>query len=804
MRKLTFILTAALFPMTMSAQLVINEVMQSNIDCIITDEKNDTPDSWVELYNVGTASVDLSAYSIGLTDKIADAYRLPAKSIPAKGYVIVYCDKDSTGLHTPFRLESGKGGSIYLFNGSAVADSYVEMKKQPAPNIAYGRETDGGSKLGYMLKPTPNAANEGGVVSNKNILGEPVFTEKGCVLTSGTRKVVHISLPEGSPEGTVIRYTTDGTEPTASSTLLSETGSLVIRATTTVRAKLFCDGYLSPRSTTQSYIFHNRAVTVPVVSIVTDRKYFYDNKIGIYVDGNYNAEAKNYSYDWRRPINIEYFTTNDADAVINQLCETRIQGGQSRGSLLKSLAVYANKRFGEKRFTYEFFPTEKPGITEFKSFILRNSGNDFDYLYYRDAAIQHNAAMNCDVDWQAWQPAAIYFNGEYLGLLNVRERSNEDNIYSNYDGLEDIDMIENWVELKTGTMTDYNKFKDFYTASANVDNTNMDKYAEMMDIDEYLNVMAINIFHNNLDFPGNNIVMWKPQAEGGKWRLIMKDTDFGLGLYGRDYKYKYLDWLYNHDFDTNNQWANEYEHTRLFRRLMTDQRFKDRFIDRMTIFMGSFLNGDGLAQVIDSMNSVMITEYGYHRNKHYPNNPWWPNQTQEYNDAKKWAKNRTTFMWTYLKDYFQISGNTQKLNVNQGVGNEINDFRFTLNDTWLKSGTYSGNFWTGREVRIKAESKDGASEIKKWTVKVTANGSTTTNTYEGSTCAFTYPTNATVVSVTPFIEATGIQAAEIDSNSAANANNGIYTLDGKKVAAPTNTGIYIVKAGNSVKKIVKK
>ena len=41
------------------AQLVINELMQSNIDCVMDDLK-DYPDSWVELYNSGTTSIRLN------------------------------------------------------------------------------------------------------------------------------------------------------------------------------------------------------------------------------------------------------------------------------------------------------------------------------------------------------------------------------------------------------------------------------------------------------------------------------------------------------------------------------------------------------------------------------------------------------------------------------------------------------------------------------------------------------------------------------------------------------------------------
>lgn len=772
------------------------------MDCIITDDQNDTPDSWVELYNSGNTSLNIGSYKLGLTENPEEAFVLPWKTVQAKGRVLIYCDKGNKGVHANFRLESGKDGSVYLFNPAGeVLDSYVKMKKQPAPNISYGREQDGGSNLGYMLKPTPNAANGGGVVSNKMILGEPVFSAKGNVFTEGKSIRLQLSLPEGAPEGTVIRYTTDGSEPTASSAKYSGSG-LLIGTSQVVRAKLFCDGYLSPRSTTHSYLFHNRPMTIPVVSMATDRRFFYDDKIGIYVEGSYKSGEKNFNYEWRRPVNIEFFDASGADAAINQLCETRIQGGASRGNALKSLAVYAKKRFGEKRFTYEFFPTEKPGLTEFKSLILRNAGNDFDYVYFRDAAIQHNAAMNCDLDWQGWQPAAFYFNGKYLGMLNIRERSNEDNIYSNYNQLEDIDMIENWWDLKQGTWDKFNELKNFYTASANAENTNMDSYTDKMDIDEFINLMAVNTFQNNLDFPGNNIVMWRPRTDGGKWRWIMKDTDFGLGLYGRDYRYRYIDWLYNHDHDPSNAWANEYEHTRLFRRLMTDQRFKDRFIDRLTVFMGTFLNGNGLGEVIDSMYNVIKTEYPYHRRLI---NQWWPNHQEEVANAKKWAKNRTSFMWTYLGEYYKL--NTQRsIMVNRTNPASLQGFRLYLNDTFVKQGYYSSSFWAGREVRVSAESIDGEKMVSKWLVYFNVAGKETQYTYNGSSCSFIMPNDAAMVRVEPVVEANGIETVEtppFPTSQGALLPDGIYTLDGKKVPAPAKPGIYVMKKGNSIRKVVK-
>ena len=44
--------------------LVINEIMQSNVECIMDDIK-EFPDSWVELYNNSDQTVNLKDYKIG-------------------------------------------------------------------------------------------------------------------------------------------------------------------------------------------------------------------------------------------------------------------------------------------------------------------------------------------------------------------------------------------------------------------------------------------------------------------------------------------------------------------------------------------------------------------------------------------------------------------------------------------------------------------------------------------------------------------------------------------------------------------
>ena len=68
MNKIRNLLTIAVLTVVAAqtrAQLVINELMQSNIDCIM-DDLNEFPDSWVELYNAGAEPVNLGDYKIGL------------------------------------------------------------------------------------------------------------------------------------------------------------------------------------------------------------------------------------------------------------------------------------------------------------------------------------------------------------------------------------------------------------------------------------------------------------------------------------------------------------------------------------------------------------------------------------------------------------------------------------------------------------------------------------------------------------------------------------------------------------------
>ena len=784
----TNLLTATADDQT-TGKLVINELMQSNIDCIM-DDLHEFPDSWVELYNNSDEAIDLKDYQIG-TQKDS-AWPLPSQTVEAKGFITVYCDKEEDKLHTDFRLESGKGCVVYLFKGNEVVDSLPEaLKKMPAPNIAYGRKADGSNEWGYQLTPTPGAANCGEICDEKHILGEPIFSEHGRVMTTSKDFSLTLSLPKDAPEGTQIRYTTNGKEPTRDSELYTE--AISINDSYSIRAKLFCDGWLSPRSTVQSYIFLDRDMTIPVISITTNDDYL-NGKEGIF-----RVNSKANQVNWRRPINFELFDEPDKASVLNQICETRIMGGQSRDWARKSMAIYSNKRFGAKRLEYEFFPDQRPGVTNFKSIMLRNAGNDIDGLYMRDAIMQRSMAEHADLDWQAWRPAVVYINGEYHCMLNIRERSNDDNIFTNYNELEDIDMIEiaqenNKMvgEVKAGTSENYDKFVKFYSERGHT----LAEYAEWIDWKEYINLMAMNLYFNNQDFPGNNIVMWRPRTEDGKWRWISKDTDFGLGLYGKEVEFNTIKWLYdfNHTYDRDRKWANTKEATMLFRNLMEDPDFNREFIDRSLVYMGDFLNEKGVRAIWDPMYELVKDELLIHRDELNPPNPWswWgggnneKNIENEVNNVRNWLSKRTDYYRKCLCDYYKV-GTLASMTVNKDM-EDAAEGHILFNGVELSNGTFDGKFIVGRKITLEP-GEASTLNVTGW--EVTADG--TSNNYQGARLEFDMP-QCNKLAIKALFDTTGISIIPTSDTK----SQDVYDLNGRKVRSGSMSldglprGIYIV------------
>jgi hypothetical protein len=167
----------------------------------------------------------------------------------------------------------------------------------------------------------------------------------------------------------------------------------------------------------------------------------------------------------------------------------------------KAFKVKASKRFGYNKLNMDFFD-EKPYLRH-KGILLRTGGQDWKYGGIRDGFLQQ-MTNGLNLDHQAWSPVVAYINGRYWGYMFVRERHNSDFIYSNYGWDElDIDIIENnWREqVSDGDMVHYNLMKDYIMTADMTQDSSYQRVCSYIDIDSYLNYMAVEFFVANEDWP---------------------------------------------------------------------------------------------------------------------------------------------------------------------------------------------------------------------------------------------------------------------------------------------------------------
>jgi hypothetical protein len=144
--------------------LRVNEFMAAN-DTTIVDEFGDH-DDWIEIYNGGIASANLSQFY--LTDELndPDKWRLPTMTLPPAGFLLIWADDEPQEgpNHASFRLERS-GEEIGLFQRVGMVNVLVDSVffGYQADDVSRGRLPDGTGEWRSFTDPTPGVSNQGGV-----------------------------------------------------------------------------------------------------------------------------------------------------------------------------------------------------------------------------------------------------------------------------------------------------------------------------------------------------------------------------------------------------------------------------------------------------------------------------------------------------------------------------------------------------------------------------------------------------------------------------------------------------------------
>lgn len=181
-----------------NTDIIINEYMTSNTFTIY-DCEGDYGD-WVELYNTGSKTIDLTGY--GLTDNNESPFKYvfpEGTSIGADEYLLVFCDGkntvDSEGkCHTNFSL-STEDKVISLYTPVKTLSSTVTIVDMP-DNISCGR-AEGESEMKLFARPTPGKPNT------------TAFAELSAKLTPDINDGVLISETLSASRASKLKYKTD-------------------------------------------------------------------------------------------------------------------------------------------------------------------------------------------------------------------------------------------------------------------------------------------------------------------------------------------------------------------------------------------------------------------------------------------------------------------------------------------------------------------------------------------------------------------------------------------------------------------
>ena len=532
----------------------INEFMANNTRTL-ADQDGDYSD-WIEIYNSGAQAVNLEGWYLTDDPELLTKWRFPSVNLGANGYLVVFAsgkDRAVSGapLHTSFSLDAaGEYLALVTADGATIASEFAPVFPPQFRDISYGVGTNGNA---YFAQPTPGKANGTGYadyVADTKFDHDRGFYDAPLAVTITT-----------TTTGAVIRYTTNGTPPTATAGIVY-TAPISISGTTTLRAAGFKDGLLPSTVDTQTYLFlddvirqsptgqappgwptswgsnvrdygmdpdvvnkalysgeiKNDLKSIPSFSIVMKLDDLFNSSTGIYANARQDGAA------WERPCSVELIYPDGTKGFqIN--AGIRIRGGYSRSSdnPKHAFRLFFRADYGQPKLKYPLFGDK--GASSFDDIDLRtfqnyswSYGGDSRGVFIRDQ-FSRDSQLAMGQPGERGNYCHLYINGQYWGLYNTDERPEASYGETYFGGnKEDYDVVKVETDSYTIMATDgnmqawtrlYNLCKAGLTNDAayqkiqgnNPDGTPNPAYENLIDIDNLIDYMLVILYAGNLDAP---------------------------------------------------------------------------------------------------------------------------------------------------------------------------------------------------------------------------------------------------------------------------------------------------------------
>jgi hypothetical protein len=545
------------------AQPFISEFMASNTTAL-GDVDGDFSD-WIEIQNPAATAVRLDGWY--LTDSAANLtkWRIPNVSIPARGFRIIFASgKDRTNaaaqLHTSFSLAIG-GEYLALVqpDGTTVASEFSPQFPPQQDDVSYGSVQG----TNYFFSPaTPGASNAVGFIAK---LAPPAFSEQ-----RGLKSAPFSLVLSSDTAGAVVRYTTNGSAPTASSGR-AYGGPLTVNGTVMIRAAAYRTGYQASEPVTHTYLFPadivnqsptgaapwsgwpaartsggqiydygmDRAITgnttfgpemtnalqaLPSISIVMDLNDLFNPSTGIYANPSADERA------WERPASAELIQPDGSKGFqIN--CGIRIRGGYSRSTdnPKHSFRLFFRSDYGPSKLNFQFYPGGSSAYDKIDLRTMQNYswsfGGDSQMICVRDIFSRTTQLAMGRLATRGGQFYHLYLNGQYWGLYNTEERA--DAAYGemylggkqeDYDAVKVDPDLGYVIEATDGTLNAWRRLWQsatngladnasyFRIQGRNPNGTLNPAYENLLDVPSLIDYMLIILYGGNLDAPISNFL----------------------------------------------------------------------------------------------------------------------------------------------------------------------------------------------------------------------------------------------------------------------------------------------------------
>ncbi len=352
-----------------------------------------------------------------------------------------------------------------------------------------------------------------------------------------------------------------------------------------------------------------QSIKIPLISLSLP----YDEFIG--ENGFYNKIREDIS----KRADLEYFD-NTYDEYFYRNTQVKLGGNWTVGYPQRTLNLNFNKdengKKNEKVKSHVFKERTKRAddserLTNLTRFRLHNGGNAFESSTRINDAILQEIMKDGYAATTGYRPAIVYINGEYWGLMSIREHYKDIYFENNYgvdkDNVITYDLKGTWSVDEGDEEIGLNKLNEMETYLSSNDFTNDTVYQKFidtyLDLNSFLDVVLAHAYSGNWDFIGNlnNLKMWtvasssdNSEYEDGKFRFVLHDADFAFNSYENP--------LYPYH-------ANAYCKFPLFEKLMSNASFRTSLYDRAVELIDTILSP---YHCLDTMNKMIDEVRPYH------------------------------------------------------------------------------------------------------------------------------------------------------------------------------------------------